>query len=272
MLRISGGSTSLLIWIDSVDDRSGLAFLQVGGADVCSGSAGIFDVPSDEVVRRLRTIRGRTMMRLRLNLMSGFTLTTSLIDLAATAVRSLMAELKQPISPRARADESSLTAISKGVRTKGPNAEERHCPLAFAGAHFRRNPPGYPRVVYHDCRPLNDHVSQCLILDGPGPDARLIGVEYLVSDEVYRRMPAEERIYWHDHQYEADAGLLTSPTRSGVDEAPTFPKVSTLWGKVYHTWASGGDYPRGPAAVLWSDTGELPFVLPPGAPARTDIC
>jgi hypothetical protein len=126
-------------------------------------------------------------------------------------------------------------------------------------------------VVYHDCRPLNDHVSQCLIFDGPGPEARLIGVEYLVSDEVYRRMPAEERIYWHDHQYEGDAGQLTSPTCSGTDQAASLAKARTLWGKVYHTWASGGDYPRGPARVSWSDTGELPFVLPAGAQARVGI-
>jgi hypothetical protein len=211
-------------------------------------------------------------MRLRLNLRSGFTLTTSFIDLAAMVVRNVMAELKQPISPRGRAGESSPTAISKGVRTKTPNAEERHCPLAFVGAHFPGNPPGDPHVVYHDRRPLNDHVSQCLIFDGPGPEARLIGVEYLVSDEVYRRMPAEERIYWHDHQYDGDADLLPSPTRSGADEEATLAKVRTLWGKVYHTWASGGDYPRGPAGALWSDTGELPFVLPPGAQAWMDIC
>jgi len=126
-------------------------------------------------------------------------------------------------------------------------------------------------VVYHDCRPLNDQISQCLIFDGPGPEARLIGVEYLVSDEVYRRMPAEERIYWHDHRDEVDAGLPTSPTRSGVDEAATLAKVRTRWGKVYHTWASGGDYPRGPARTFWPDTGDLPFVLPAGALARMDI-
>ena len=92
-------------------------------------------------------------MRLRLNRMSGFTLTTSFIDLAAMAIRNLMAELKQPISPRGRADESSPTSISKGVRTKTPNAEESHCPLAFAGAHSRKNPLGSPRAVYRHRSP-----------------------------------------------------------------------------------------------------------------------
>jgi hypothetical protein len=243
----------------------------IEGADLRFRAASIFDGLSDPVVRLRQTIGGRAVMRLRLNLISGLTLRTSVIDLAATAARSLMAELKQPLSPRSRANESSPGAISKGIWTKTPNAGERLCPHAFAGAHFRRNALGNPRVVYHDCRPINDHISQCLIFDGPGTDARLIGVEYLVSDEVYRRMPAEERIYWHDHQYEADAGLQTTPTRSGVDEAATLVKVRTLWGKVYHTWASGGDYPRGPTRAFWSDTGDLPLVLPPGAQARMEL-
>jgi hypothetical protein len=37
---------------------------------------------------------------------------------------------------------------------------------------------------------------------------------------------------------------------------------------VYRTWLSGGDYPRGPSRPFWSDTGELPLVLPPGAQAQ----
>ena len=128
--------------------------------------------------------------------------------------------------------------------------------------------PDYPQVAYHDRKPLNGHVSHCLLYDGPGPDARLIGVEYLVSDAVYRQMPAEERLYWHAHSCEGDAGLLRSPTESRSEaRAPRAP-VRTLWGKIYHPWASGGDYPRGPTRPFWSDTGELPLVLPAGAVAQ----
>jgi hypothetical protein len=41
--------------------------------------------------------------------------------------------------------------------------------------------------------------------------------------------------------------------------------VRALWGKVYHTWASGRDYRRGPAWLYWPVTGEPPFTLPPDA-------
>jgi hypothetical protein len=207
-------------------------------------------------------------MRLRLNLMPGFTLATSLTDLAAIAVRILMSEPLWPTSARARTDESERGPIATGFRTKAPIAEERHCPLTFAGAHTPGVQLGYPRVAHHDGKPLNDPVVHCLLYDGPGPDARLIGVKYLVSDEVYRRMPAEERLYWHAHRCEGDAGLPTSSTQSRSEDRAIRAEARTLWGKVYHTWVSGGDYPRGPTRPFWSDTGELPLVLPPGAEAQ----
>ena len=148
---------------------------------------------------------------------------------------------------------------------KAPVAEVMHCPLAFAGVHLQKDKPANAQVAYHFCKPLNDNVAQCLLYDGTGPDARLIGVEYLVSDPVYRSMPEEERAYWHDHKHEVDARLIRSLTQAGDEEAATLAKVRTLWGKVYHTWVSGSTYPEGPAKLFWSVTGVEPLVLPEGA-------
>jgi hypothetical protein len=203
--------------------------------------------------------------------MSGFTLATSLTDLAVMAVRILMSDPPWPTSARARADESERGTIATGTRPKAPIAEDRHCPPTFAGADLRWNPSGYRRVADHDRKTLNDQVSHCLLYDGPGPDARLIGVKYLVSDEVYRRMPAEERLYWHEHHDDGDAGLLTSLTHSRSEERATRAEARNRWAKVYRTWVSGGDFPRGPSRPFWSDTGELPLVLPPGAEAQLGI-
>jgi hypothetical protein len=148
---------------------------------------------------------------------------------------------------------------------KAPLAEVLHCPLAFAGVHLRKDRPEDSRVAYHFCKPLNDDVCQCILYDGLGPDARLIGIEYLVTDEVYRQMPPEEQAYWHDHKYEVDSGLLRSLTQSGADEVATLAKARTLWGKFDHTWVSGQAYPQGPARLFWSVTGEEPLVLPRAA-------
>jgi hypothetical protein len=211
-------------------------------------------------------------MRLQLKMMLGSTLTTSLTDHVAMVVRMLTWELPQLTAARARAgDRSGHTPIAKASGTRTPIAWGLHCPLTCVGAHLPRNRPGYSRVAHRDYQPLNDHVGQRLLYDGPGPDARLIGVEYLVSDEVYRKMPAEERLYWHNHQYDDDTGLVRNPTQSGAEAAATRAPVRARWGKVYHTWVSGGDYPIGPTRPFWSDTGELPLVLPPGAQAQLGV-
>jgi hypothetical protein len=151
------------------------------------------------------------------------------------------------------------------VGAKAPIREILHCPLSFAGVHLLKDLPEYPQLAYHYCKPVSDEVSQCVLYDGTGPDARLIGVEYLVSDALYKKMPADEKVYWHDHKYEVDAGLLKSLTQSGAEEKKTMAAVRPLWGKVYHTWASGKTYPSGPPRLFWSVTGEEPFVLADGS-------
>lgn len=145
---------------------------------------------------------------------------------------------------------------------KAPIEELMHCPLAFAGVHLLKSDPAQSRVAYHFCKSVNSNLNQCVLYDGTGPDARLIGIEYLVSDAVYQTMPADEKVYWHDHKFEVDHGLLKSLTQTGDDERETLAEVRTMWGKVYHTWVDGEAYPRGPARLFWSVTGEKPFVLP----------
>ncbi len=161
--------------------------------------------------------------------------------------------------PSAHADGHAQ--VDAGV--KAPVAEVMHCPLAFEGTHLLKELPQVSQVAYHYCKPMGeDLIAQCLLYDGTGPDAHLIGVEYLVSGAVFEKMPAEEKAYWHDHKYEVDAGLLKSLTQSGAEEKATLAKVRTLYGKIFHTWSTGKTYPQGPARLFWAVTGEEPFVLP----------
>jgi hypothetical protein len=160
------------------------------------------------------------------------------------------------------AQHEAQRPVPAGV--KAPVAEVLHCPLAFAGVHLQKDKPTNAQVAYHFCKPLNDSVVQCLLYDGTGPNARLIGIEYLVSDAIYRSMPEEERAYWHDHEHEVDARLIRSLTQTGDEEAATLAKVRTLRGKVFHTWVSGSTYPEGPPKQFWSVTGVEPLVLPEG--------
>jgi Protein of unknown function (DUF1264) len=184
-----------------------------------------------------------------------------LVALAGFALGAMVQHVPIPLLRAARADGHGK---AEPPSVKAPIAEVMHCPLAFEGTHLLKDMPEVAQVAYHYCKPMNDDlIAQCLLYDGTGPNARLIGVEYLVSAEVYQKMPVEEKAYWHDHKYEVDAGLLKSLTQSGAEEKATLAKVRTLYGKVFHTWSSGKTYPQGPARLFWAVTGEEPFVLAP---------
>ncbi|WP_406697857.1 DUF1264 domain-containing protein [Singulisphaera sp. Ch08] len=168
------------------------------------------------------------------------------------------------------ADDEKVAHGQALTDVKAPIAEVLHCPLAFVGIHLLKDLPEHAQVAYHYCKVVNDDVFQCILYDGNGPDAKLIGIEYLVSDALYQKMPAEEKAYWHDHKFEVDSGLLKSLTQTGAEEKKTMASVRPLWGKVFHTWASGKTYPIGPPRLFWSATGEEPFVLAPHAKQLVD--
>ena len=126
---------------------------------------------------------------------------------------------------------SAARADAHDAAGAGPKASARgvlHCPLAFAGVHLLKELPEHSQVAYHYCKAVNGDLNQCVLYDGTGPDAKLIGIEYLVSDAVHQKMSAEEQSYWHDHKYEVDAGYLKSLTQTGDEEKQTLAKVHSL--------------------------------------------
>jgi len=85
---------------------------------------------------------------------------------------------------------------------------------------------------------VNEDFMQAVVMDSDQKDARLIGIEYIVTEKLFNLIPPEERKYWHSHQYEAKSGLLVAPRMPMVAEhklmkdlAPTYGKAFTMWNK-----------------------------------------
>lgn len=55
---------------------------------------------------------------------------------------------------------------------------------------------------HHFCSHQSEEMRQCVIYDSDAADARLIGVEYIISRRLYEGLPEEERRFWHSHVYE----------------------------------------------------------------------
>lgn len=106
-------------------------------------------------------------------------------------------------------------------------------------------------------------VRQCLIYDTPEPNARLIGVEYMISGTLYKTLDSEERKLWHSHVYEVKSGMLILPgpkylPQSVWEAAETkeMEQVVGLYGKTYHFWQvdRGDKLPLGQPQLMISFT------------------
>jgi hypothetical protein len=60
--------------------------------------------------------------------------------------------------------------------------------------------------AHHHVSQLNEDVHQAIIFDGNGEDAKIMGVEYIVSAKVFKTLDDEEKKLWHSHRYEVKSG------------------------------------------------------------------
>ncbi|KAA8548329.1 hypothetical protein F0562_000013 [Nyssa sinensis] len=82
-------------------------------------------------------------------------------------------------------------------------------------------------------------------LCAPDADARLIGLEYIVSEELFLTLPDEEKRMWHSHEYEVKSGVLFMPGMPGPIQRQDLEKVCKTYGKVFHFWQVDKDVEKG---------------------------
>lgn len=88
----------------------------------------------------------------------------------------------------------------------------------------------------HYCTHYFEDVHQCLIYDTDGVDARLIGVEYVITERVFAQLPEEEKKYWHFHGYEVQSGMLVTPELPFMMQDAQMRKLANTYGKTWHFW------------------------------------
>lgn len=127
----------------------------------------------------------------------------------------------------------------------------------FCGIHMAKADAKRQFVTQHYCagHPRGDAgaVFQCVLFDGTGADAKLVGVEYIISDEAYRKLPDAEKAFWHAHTYEVLGGGLIAPNMPADDEKKFMSAILTTWGKAWHTWPdTTTNVPVGEPLLIWS--------------------
>ena len=106
------------------------------------------------------------------------------------------------------------------------------------GFHFVSGAMDDQMEAHHYCTQVNEDVTQCLIYDGNKEDALLIGIEYIISERLFKTLPMEERQLWHSHDYEVKSGQLIAPGIPEVAELELMETLVSTYGKTWHTWQS----------------------------------
>jgi hypothetical protein len=104
------------------------------------------------------------------------------------------------------------------------------------GFHFYSGRIDGQMEAHHYCTILNEEVIQCVIYDGNVKQAKLMGVEYIVSERLFKSLPEAEKPLWHSHVHEVKSGQLVAPGIPQVAEKELMKKLVGTYGKTWHTW------------------------------------
>lgn len=132
------------------------------------------------------------------------------------------------------------------------------------GFHFYADDMGRQVEAHHFCIHLQPDLHQCIIFDSNRADARLIGIEYIISAERFRRLPEYEKRLWHSHHYEVKSGQLIAPGIPELAEKAYFEDLVTTYGKTFHTWqVDRDDFPYGIPQLMmgFTDDGQTKEML-----------
>ncbi|KAL2653697.1 hypothetical protein R1flu_021825 [Riccia fluitans] len=129
--------------------------------------------------------------------------------------------------------------------------------------------------AHHYCTHYNEDVHQCAIFDSDKENARLIGVEYIVTEKLFKSLPDEEKKLWHSHEYEVKSGVLFLPGIPQPIEHSEMKMLAKTYGKVFHFWQfdRGDSLPLGPPQLMMALTadGQLQQELAADVEKRYDV-
>jgi hypothetical protein len=155
--------------------------------------------------------------------MKTLSLLISSLFVAASAFAQSPGSAETPAAPKSAEPSPDLAPIS---------AIHAHvCGIHFYSGNMKRQ-----LIAQHYCAHLSDEVLQCVLYDSEKKDAHLIGVEYIVSAKIFESLPADEKKFWHSHNYEVKSGALTAPGAPEAAEKDLMKVLIGTYGKTWHTW------------------------------------
>ncbi|MCF0074199.1 OBAP family protein [Dyadobacter sp. CY261] len=104
------------------------------------------------------------------------------------------------------------------------------------GFHFYNGNMKAQMEAHHYVSQLNEDMYQAVIFDGNKTAAKLMGVEYIITDKLFKQLDEQEKLLWHSHRFEVKSGTLIAPGVPQVAEHELMKKLVSTYGKTIHTW------------------------------------
>jgi hypothetical protein len=153
---------------------------------------------------------------------------------------------------------AETTLLETGANVLQSTAPVNQISMYLNGFHPAKDDPAMQMESHHYCDQVNEEFAQCVLYDGNTGDARLHGIEYIISERLYTTLAADEKAYWHPHNYEILSGTLRMPGLPDVAEKAALRGKMNSYGKTWHVWMAGvhgrtpDALPVGPAHLAWS--------------------
>jgi hypothetical protein len=145
-------------------------------------------------------------------------------------------------------------ALKAGAAALQGQAPLRGMDVYMVGFHPMKDNPQSQMESHHFCKQVNEDFAQCALFDGNKENANLNGLEFIISENLFKSLPAEEKQYWHPHNYEILSGQLQAPGLPKAAEKEFMKQKMNSYGKTWHVWSThdGAKLPMGPAMLAWS--------------------
>lgn len=112
----------------------------------------------------------------------------------------------------------------------------KHFNAYLDGFHFYNGNIGAQMEAHHYVQQLNEDLYQAIIFDGNEKNAKIMGVEYIITEKLFKTLSPEEKKLWHSHHYEVKSGALIAPGIPEIAEHELMEKLVSTYGKTIHTW------------------------------------
>jgi hypothetical protein len=141
-----------------------------------------------------------------------------------------------PVTPPGAAETAKTKTLEAGAVALQNKPPVEALNAYLDGFHFYNGKQNAQMEAHHYCSILNEDATQCVIYDGNVKEAKIMGVEYIVSAKLFATLAPEEKALWHSHVHEVKSGQLVAPGIPDLAEKELMKKLIGTYGKTWHTW------------------------------------